>query len=117
MIQAVAMVLDFAPDHWEPSRRLVAIALADHVNASNLECWPSLERLQKRTGLSRASVKRHLRALEEDGVIARLGQLEKANGSWGTNRWRWLWLPELAGGSPMNRGGGSPTNPHVGVHP
>lgn len=91
MIQAIATVLDFAPDHWTPAQRLVAIALGDRVNPDTLECYPSIADVSRRTGLERRQVQRILRQLEKDGVISRLGQ--KTDGKkWGANRWRWEML-------------------------
>lgn len=105
MIQAMTMVLDFAPEHWSTGTRLVAIALADRVNGDTLECWPSVADLSRRTGLKERAVQRHLRALEEDGTISNLGQRITKTGSAGSNVWRWnLWIT-----MPEQREGGART--------
>jgi DNA-binding transcriptional ArsR family regulator len=93
MIQAVAAILDFAPKHWTPSTRIVAIALADRVNPDTLSCFPSIRDIQKRTGLGERAVQRHLRVLETEGVIKRIGQKPDGKGSWGSNIWQWHFTP------------------------
>jgi hypothetical protein len=45
VIQAIALVLDFAPPHWSPSTRMVAVALADYANTDNGHAWPSVANL------------------------------------------------------------------------
>jgi DNA-binding transcriptional ArsR family regulator len=54
----------------DPSMKLVALALADMANDSG-ESWPSIGSIQERSGLSESSVRRHIRAMEEMGVIER----------------------------------------------
>lgn len=89
MIQAMATVLDFAPDHWNSGTRMVAIALADRVN-SEWQCWPSIADIRRRTGLSERMVQYHLRYLEEEGVIHCGGQ-RYIDGHGLSNLWTWLW--------------------------
>jgi len=102
MIQAVAMVLDFAPIHWSSGTRMVAIALADRVNQDR-EAWPSIDDLSRRTGLDGRSVQRHLRILEDDGVITRVAQ-RMHGGRPVSNLWRWHWLPEMRGDTTVTPG-------------
>ncbi|CAB4185931.1 Helix-turn-helix domain containing protein [uncultured Caudovirales phage] len=84
MIQAIAMVLDFAPVHWSPSTRMVAIALADYANTDTGHCWPSIANLARRSGLSLRQVQRCLREIETEGWIERDGVHRV-----GTNLWIW----------------------------
>lgn len=92
MIQAIAAVLDFAPDHWTSGTRLVAIAIADRVNGDG-QCWPSIADLSRRTGLGERAVQRALRILEDEGVIRRHGQRIGTGGQPVSNLWTWtLWL-------------------------
>jgi DNA-binding transcriptional ArsR family regulator len=93
VIQAIALVLDHAPDHWNTGTRMVALALADRVGDEYV-CWPSIEDLARRTGLKPRMVKYHLRYLEEEGVIARQ-ERRRGNGSQQSNLWVWLWKLEL----------------------
>lgn len=89
----MTMVLDFAPDHWTTGTRMVAIALADRVNGDTSECFPSIADISRRTGIKERQVQRHLRQLEDEGVIARLGQRKKPDGTLGSNTYRWcLWI-------------------------
>lgn len=50
--------------------KLVLMALADHAGEDG-KCWPATAKLQEKTGLSRASVFRHLAALEDKGALRR----------------------------------------------
>jgi DNA-binding transcriptional regulator YhcF (GntR family) len=52
------------------SVKLVLLALADHADKSG-HCWPSLARLQARTGLARSTVADALRKLEDAELIER----------------------------------------------
>jgi hypothetical protein len=93
MIQAIAMVLDFSPEHWSPGTRMVAVALADRVNQDK-QAWPSIADLSRRTGLSARMVKYHLRVLEDAGVIVNHGQ-RVIGGKRVSNLWTWRWLATL----------------------
>ena len=84
MIQAIALVLDFAPAHWTSSTRMVAIALADYANTDTGHCWPSLANLSRRSGVSVRQVQRCLREIENDGWIERTDTHRL-----GTNLWTW----------------------------
>ena len=84
MIQAIALVLDFAPAHWAPSTRMVAIALADYSNGDNGLAWPSVANLSRRSGVSVRQVQRCLRDIEADGWIVKAGIHSR-----GTNLWIW----------------------------
>ena len=84
MIQAIALVLDFAPAHWTPSTRMVAIALADYSNGDNGLAWPSVANLSRRSGVSVRQVQRCLRDIEADGWIVKAGIHSR-----GTNLWIW----------------------------
>jgi hypothetical protein len=85
VIQAIALVLDFAPAHWSPSTRMVAIALADYANTDSGLCWPSISSLSRRAGVSGRQVQRCLREIEADGWIERTCGVHKV----GTNLWTW----------------------------
>ena len=84
MIQAIALVLDFAPAHWTPSTRMVAIALADYSNGDNGLAWPSVANLSRRSGVSVRQVQRCLKNIEADGWIVKAGIHSR-----GTNLWIW----------------------------
>lgn len=98
MIQAITMVLDFAPDHWTTTQRLVALAIADRVNGDTLECWPSISDIARRVGIHERSVQRAIRSLEAEGVITRLGQRPDRNGVPKSNVWTWNLLITLPRG-------------------
>lgn len=88
-IQAISLVLDFAPAHWNTGTRMVAIALADRVN-QDWQAWPSLADISRRTGLSTRQVRVHLRQLEAEGIIANQGQRIIGAHAY-SNLWIWLW--------------------------
>lgn len=121
MIRAVSAVLDFAPDHWTPAVRIVALALADRVNHEH-QCWPSIADIARRTGLDPRSVQRQLRIIEADGWVERVGQRRTGCGQPVSNLWIWRHWPDggvtpVPGGgvawvSPPPRGGGvAPVSP------
>jgi hypothetical protein len=65
----VSLVLDL-PLKMDPSRRLVAVALADHCNERDRGlAWPSNATLSKRTGICERQVQQHRAALEALGLI------------------------------------------------
>ena len=108
-IHAITAVLDFAPTHWIPATRMVALALADRVNAEGL-CWPSLADIQRRTGLSERWVRYQLRIIEADGWIECPGQRPSDSGRPVSNLWIWRkWLQ--VGGHPSAPKGGTPQPP------
>lgn len=57
----------------KPTPRLVLLALADHVNAKRPQsgCWPSIDRLCRRTGLAERTIQSALKDLEKSGHISR----------------------------------------------
>ncbi|EHD1170177.1 helix-turn-helix domain-containing protein [Escherichia coli] len=65
-----------------PLRKLVLIKLADNAN-DNGECWPSYQRVADQCEVSRSTVKSHIRALEEMGLLKRefrrKGELNQSN--------------------------------------
>jgi DNA-binding transcriptional ArsR family regulator len=52
-----------------PTNKLALIALADNANEEGV-CWPGWESTRAKTGLSRASIYRAWKALEEAGLLA-----------------------------------------------
>jgi hypothetical protein len=73
-IQAVAWALNQRRVKL-PTRRLVLMCLANYADAKGANSFPSLVRLSLDTGLDERNVRRHLRALEQDGVIRPGNQL------------------------------------------
>jgi hypothetical protein len=66
---------------WEAdldcASKLILISLADQAN-DNGECYPSVSHLEKRTGLARATIFKHLNALETAGHISRDSRLGRS---------------------------------------
>jgi DNA-binding transcriptional ArsR family regulator len=54
-----------------PTAKFVLVALADMMNATTGECFPSVATISKMTGLSERSVRASLKTLEEAGLIKR----------------------------------------------
>ena len=89
-IRALATVLDFAPEHWTTGTRMVAVALADHVNHDG-QAWPAIDTLARRAGVSPRMAQYHLRQLEADGWITRTPRL--VDGRQRANLWTWrMWI-------------------------
>lgn len=65
-----------------PLRKLVLIKLADNANDKG-ECWPSYQHIADQCEISRSTVKGHVRALEEMGLLRREfrrnGELNQSN--------------------------------------
>lgn len=68
----------FEQDVAIPSAKLVLLSLADHANATGY-CWPSIARLSKRTGLSRATIFRSIETLTGLGLVAQSYTQGKVN--------------------------------------
>lgn len=70
-LREAAYKLDITP----PGRKFVLVTLADAVNGKDADqlCWPSLDWLAGRCGMSRRMVGSHLDALEAAGLIKREG--------------------------------------------
>lgn len=94
----VADVFD-GVDGIPPAQKLVVVALADRADQDGV-CWPSVDELCRRTCQSKSSVLRHLRALEERGVLAIQTRRDRLpDGRWvqRTNVYR-LNLPDIRAG-------------------
>lgn len=65
-----------------PLRKLVLLKLADNANDQG-ECWPSYQHIADQCEIGRSTVKSHVRALEEMGMIRREfrrnGELNQSN--------------------------------------
>ncbi|HFC9306994.1 TPA: helix-turn-helix domain-containing protein [Escherichia coli] len=90
-----------------PLRKLVLIKLADNAN-DNGECWPSYQHVADQCEVSRSTVKSHIRALEEMGLLKRecrrKGELNQSNVFYLTldNAQQ---IPPESGGAGAARGG------------
>jgi DNA-binding HxlR family transcriptional regulator len=67
----VAMAKAIQADIPDPLAKWLLVVLADHADEDRLQCWPSIDRLVQRTGMSRATVARKLNDLEQSGIIHR----------------------------------------------
>ncbi|WP_316503158.1 helix-turn-helix domain-containing protein, partial [Klebsiella oxytoca] len=65
-----------------PLRKLVLIKLADNANDKG-ECWPSYQHIADQCEIGRSTVKNHIRALEDMGMLRREfrknGELNQSN--------------------------------------
>ncbi|EGH2896810.1 winged helix-turn-helix transcriptional regulator [Salmonella enterica] len=90
-----------------PLRKLVLIKLADNAN-DNGECWPSYQHIADQCEVSRSTVKSHIRALEDMGLLKRefrrKGELNQSNVFYLTldNAQQ---IPPESGGAGADRGG------------
>lgn len=63
-----------------PTRKLVAFVLSLHMNELGGSCFPSIDTLARKTGLSDRGVQKAIRALEESGwLVCETGGGRKAN--------------------------------------
>ena len=80
------MSLDMSQGAWTadlaPPVKFVLLALADYANREGI-CWPSIDSLSKKTGLSRRQTQRHLKALRESGEI----EIAEEERGWRTRRY------------------------------
>ncbi|EEQ5731881.1 helix-turn-helix domain-containing protein [Escherichia coli] len=92
-----------------PLRKLVLIKLADNAN-DNGECWPSYQHVADQCEVSRSTVKSHIRALEDMGLLKRefrrKGELNQSNVFYLTLDNAQQIQPEL-GGAGADLGGGA----------
>ncbi|KDQ91853.1 replication protein [Salmonella enterica subsp. enterica serovar Bareilly str. CFSAN000179] len=90
-----------------PLRKLVLIKLADNANDEG-ECWPSYQHIADQCEVSRSTVKSHIRALEDMGLLKRefrrKGELNQSNVFYLTldNAKQ---IPPESGGARADRGG------------
>jgi len=56
-----------------PTAKLVLVALADHANADG-ECWPTMKSVAELAGVSPRTVHDHIKALEDAGLLERIGR-------------------------------------------
>lgn len=65
----------------KPAVKLVAVVLADHADREGL-CWPSYRKISERTGMDDRTVRRHVKALIDMGVVSkvRTGAIVNLNG-------------------------------------
>lgn len=69
----------------KPTPKIILLALADYANDSG-ECWPGINSLCEKAGVTRSTLKRNLQILENDSVIVRL-ERKRDNGSQTSNRY------------------------------
>ncbi|EBB5077671.1 helix-turn-helix domain-containing protein [Salmonella enterica subsp. enterica serovar Typhimurium] len=98
-----------------PLRKLVLIKLADNANDEG-ECWPSYQHIADQCEVSRSTVKSHIRALEDMGLLKRefrrKGELNQSNVFYLTldNAQQ---IPPESGGVGADLGGGAGADPRT----
>ncbi|EBW5295494.1 helix-turn-helix domain-containing protein [Salmonella enterica subsp. enterica serovar Newport] len=98
-----------------PLRKLVLIKLADNANDEG-ECWPSYQHIADQCEVSRSTVKSHIRALEDMGLLKRefrrKGELNQSNVFYLTldNAQQ---IPPESGGAGADLGGGAGADPRT----
>ena len=68
-----AMGIVWGLDIQPPSRKLVLLALADHLNDETGRLDPSVRRVGIRCGISEKQARRHLHDLQKDGLVEVVG--------------------------------------------
>ena len=64
----------YAPPEIKGATRLVLIALADHANDEDGECYPSVKRLAYKAAVTERQARRSVEWLEERGYAIRIGR-------------------------------------------
>ncbi len=76
------MSIKFSAEIWDMdlsiAQKLVALSLADQANDEGV-CWPSLDNLQRRTGLSRSGLLKVLAELKSMGLVAAQKRFQKSS--------------------------------------
>lgn len=76
-IKALSWAWDY--ETKDPLEKLILLCVADHVNDSMGQAWPSVERLCSLCGCSRSTALRKLKQLEEKGIISRQKRFNKTD--------------------------------------
>lgn len=102
------MALCFAAKFGTPTRKVLALALADHADDDGASIYPSIARLADKCEIDRRTVQRQLRAFEEAGLI----KVVSVGGTRGKDTREWKFdlakLADMAAG----RGGTLPPVAH-----
>ena len=85
-------------------QKFLLLALADHANDTELECWPSMSFLSEKCSMERRQIQRLLKQLEDQGFIAI--ERRKNGTSDKSNVYKLLIPNELMEGAATSRGGG-----------
>lgn len=103
-------------DAWDldipSSEKLVLISLADQANDEGVT-WPGKASMMRRTGLSKATIKRTLGSLRDRGLLS-WAHRDRDNGSKRSNRYQ-IDVERVAAAATEARGGGVMVTPG-GVH-
>ena len=104
--------LDLTPTH-----KLILLGLADWANDEGL-CWPSIDRLAQKTGLSRRAIQTNIRQLQGCRLIRREEVVGKGNRYWLTledDPVEGRTICTRAGDAPVQEmhGGGAPAAPNT----
>lgn len=97
-----------AEKNMKPGERFVFITLAGFYNDRQKKAYPSIELLEKMTGMGNTTVQRHLNSLERMGVIRR--EKEKGEGKQYTHN-----VYRLPGYVPEPRAAGRPETTKPGT--
>jgi len=102
---------------WEQNtrssgERLVLLALADHAGDDG-ECYPHTARLAEKCSLDRKTVQRHLIALDERGLVAKLYRRKRGDGR--LAGWQYRLALDTVEGAPTSPREGTPTSPPEGT--
>ena len=84
----MGLVMHYAPPHWTPGLRYVALLIADGIMDEYGTCTAPVEWLADRTGQSQEQVAAQIAQLVDEGVLANHSPHEP-----GHMMWTWLVVP------------------------
>jgi hypothetical protein len=96
------MAMCFAAKFGTPTRKVLALALADHADDDGASIYPSVARLAEKCEIDRRTVQRQLRAFEEAGLLKVLsvgGMRGKDTREWAFDLGKLAELAEIRGGA------------------
>ena len=70
----------FSLSQLEPCKKMVLMSLADNANDEGY-CWPSIDTISYKSSVSVSSARRHLKALEELGLITKQQRIKESGAS------------------------------------
>lgn len=79
-VRLIVEMLDTAPHDLTPAERLVLVILAEHADDRTRKCWPGIDLISRRSGLTPDAVRRVFQRLRKRGAEVRVPLGDDAGG-------------------------------------